>query len=166
MLKSFTPVMILACSVLAGLEYPSQVTILSIGVISMGTATTCSFVPDMSLVGLFIMFLAEFSEAVRLLMTQFLLQNLKFGVIEGQYVLAPATALWLALASCVFEGRKMVENDAFSVIVANPWAFVVSMSLGLCVNFLSYLVIQATSSLTMKVRDGFYVYAPAFSDMT
>jgi hypothetical protein len=86
MLKSFTPVMILACSVLAGLEYPSQVTILSIGVISIGTATTCSFVPDMSLVGLLIMFLAEFSEAVRLLMTQFLLQNLKFGVIEGQYV--------------------------------------------------------------------------------
>lgn len=151
MLKSFTPVMILTCSTVAGLEYPSQVTILSIAVISVGTAVTSSFVPELSIVGLGIMFMSELSEAIRLLMTQFLLQDLRFGVIEGQYVLAPAAAFWLACAAFIFEGQKMVDNGAFSIIAANPAAFFVASALGLCVNFLSYLVIQATSSLTMKV---------------
>ena len=47
------------------------------------------------------MLLAEVTEAVRLVLTQFLLKNLKFGVVEGQYVLAPASAFWLFLASAV-----------------------------------------------------------------
>ena len=51
--------------------------------------------------GLLVMLLAEVTEAVRLVLTQFLLQNLKFGVVEGQYVLAPASAFWLFLASAV-----------------------------------------------------------------
>jgi drug/metabolite transporter (DMT)-like permease len=79
------------------------------------------------------------------------LQNLKFGVIEGQYVLAPASAFWLFLASGFFELPKMIETNAFSILIKNPGAFLVASSMGLCVNFLSYLVIQATSSLTMKV---------------
>ena len=51
------------------------------------------------------MFLAELTEAVRLVMTQFLLQNMKFGVVEGLYVLAPASAFWLFLASACYEFR-------------------------------------------------------------
>lgn len=151
MLKSFTPVIILVCSTLTGLEFPSQMTILSIAVISVGTAVTSSFVPELSIVGLGVMFMSELSEAIRLLMTQFLLQNLKFGVIEGQYVLAPAAAFWLGCAACIFEGQKMVDNGAFAIMAANPAPFFVASALGLCVNFLSYLVIQTTSSLTMKV---------------
>jgi len=45
----------------------------------------------------------------------------------------------------------MIETNAFEVLIKNPSAFLVASSLGICVNFLSYLVIQATSSLTMKV---------------
>ncbi len=151
MLKSFTPVIVLLCSASAGLEYPNMVTILSIFIICVGTATTCSFVPTLDALGIVIMFLSELSEAIRLLMTQFLLQNLKFGVVEGQYVLAPATALWLGLASLWFEGSKMREENALGVVAANPLAFVVASCLGLVVNFLAYFVIQATSSLTIKV---------------
>ena len=151
MLKSFTPVIILICSSSAGLEYPNMVTILSIIVICVGTATTCSFVPTLDTLGIILMLFSELSEAIRLLMTQFLLQNLKFGVVEGQYVLAPATALWLGIASLWFEGERMMADEAFSVMAANPSAFVVASCLGLAVNFLAYLVIQATSSLTIKV---------------
>jgi hypothetical protein len=94
---------------------------------------------------------SEVTEALRLLMTQYLLQNLKFGVIEGQYVLAPATAFWLFIASSIYEGKRMLEVDAFSVIAKYPMAFLVASLMGLIINFLSYLVISLTSSLTMKV---------------
>lgn len=151
MLKSFTPVIIMITAYLARIESPSKSVIVSVLIISLGTATTCSFTPELSILGLMVMLLSEATEAIRLVMTQFLLQNLKFGVIEGQYVLAPASAFWLFLASGFFEFPKMIETNAFEVLIRNPSAFLVASSMGLCVNFLSYLVIQATSSLTMKV---------------
>ena len=97
------------------------------------------------------MFTSEAAEAVRLVLTQFLLKNLKFGVIEGLYVLAPASAFWLFVASLVLEFQNMVEKNAFMTIYNNPVIFLSASIMGLGVNYLSYLVIQATSSLTMKV---------------
>ena len=151
MLKSFTPVIIMITAYFARIESPSKPVIMSVLIISAGTATTCSFTPQISILGLMVMLMSEATEAIRLVMTQFLLQNLKFGVIEGQYVLAPASAFWLFLASGFFELPKMIETDAFSILIKNPGAFLLASCMGLCVNFLSYLVIQATSSLTMKV---------------
>jgi len=59
---------------------------MSVLIISIGTATTCSFTPEISILGLMVMLMSEATEAVRLVMTQFLLQNLKFGVIEGNTI--------------------------------------------------------------------------------
>lgn len=154
MLKSFVPVIIMITSYVFGIEYPTRPVILSVVIISIGTAATCSYTPQLSILGLLVLFTAEFFEAIRLVLTQFLLQNLKFGVVEGQYVLSPASAFWLFLASAYFESRKMVEEDAFSIIKANPLAFLAASSLGLGINFLTYYVIQATSSLTMKILGG------------
>ena len=151
MLKSFTPVIIMITAYLAGIEKPSKPVSISILVISVGTAATCSFTPQLSIIGLFVMFLAEATEAIRLVLTQFLLQNLKFGVIEGQYVLAPATAFWLFLTSAFYEFPAMMKAGAFTTIFMNPLTFLAASTMGLGVNFLTYLVIQATSSLTMKV---------------
>mmetsp|Transcript_2777 Transcript_2777/g.2912 ORF Transcript_2777/g.2912 Transcript_2777/m.2912 type:complete len:358 (+) Transcript_2777:125-1198(+) len=151
MLKSFTPVIIMIVGYLARIENPSRPVILSIMVISIGTATTCSFTPQLNLLGLLVMFLAEVTEAVRLVLTQFLLQNLKFGVVEGQYVIAPASAFWLFLASAIYEFPTMIKANAFSTIFANPMTFVAASTMGLGVNFMTYYVIQATSGLTMKV---------------
>ena len=57
--------------------------IVAIFVISIGTAATCSFTLEYNLLGLLVMFISEAAEAVRLVLTQFLLKNMKFGVIEG-----------------------------------------------------------------------------------
>lgn len=154
MLKSFVPVIIMATSYIAGIEYPSQTVIVSVMVISLGTAATCSYTPNVSLLGLLVIFTAEVFEAIRLVLTQFLLQNLKFNVIEGQYLLSPASAFWLLLASVLFEARSMIQNSAFVIMCNNPLSFVAAASLGLVINFLTYYVIQVTSSLTMKVLGG------------
>ena len=97
------------------------------------------------------MFSAELSEGIRLVLTQFLLQNLKFGVVEGQYVLAPASALCLFTASAFLEMPDMFQRNAFSIVFDYPMYFALASCMGLVVNFLSYYVIHATSSLTMKV---------------
>ena len=47
--------------------------------------------------GLAVMFFAEFAEAIRLIFTQFFLQQLKFGVVEGQYVLSPARFFYITI---------------------------------------------------------------------
>ena len=105
MLKSFTPVIVMAFLYFAGVEKLNRPVIFSIVVISIGTAATCSFTLELSFIGLMVMFISEGAEAVRLVLTQFLLKNLKFGVIEGLYVLAPASAFWLFTASLVLEYR-------------------------------------------------------------
>ena len=105
MLKSFTPVIVMMCLYSAGVEKPTKPVIVAIFVISIGTAATCSFTLEYNILGLLVMFISEAAEAVRLVLTQFLLKNMKFGVIEGLYVLAPASAFWLCVASIVLVFR-------------------------------------------------------------
>jgi hypothetical protein len=70
---------------------------------------------------------------------------------QGQYVLSPASAFWLFLASGIYELPTMLKKNAFLIIYNNLPAFFVASFMGIGVNYLSYLVIQYTSSLTMKI---------------
>lgn len=70
MLKSFTPVIVMCFLYFAGVEKPGKTVILSILVISLGTAATCSFTVEWSILGIFVMFTSEAAEAVRLVLTQ------------------------------------------------------------------------------------------------
>jgi len=69
----------------------------------------------------------------------------------GQYVLSPASAFWLFLASALYELPTMYKDNALAIILDNIPAFFVASFMGIGVNYLSYLVIQYTSSLTMKI---------------
>ena len=62
MLKSFTPVIIMITGVLAKVDNPNLPTILSIFIIAVGTAATCSFTPQLSIIGVIIMLLSEICE--------------------------------------------------------------------------------------------------------
>jgi hypothetical protein len=151
MLKSFTPVIIISFGYVSNIDIPSYATIYSVTLISVGIAATCSFRPVLHLLGIGVMLLSEITEAVRLILTQFLLKQMKFGVVEGQYVLAPASAFWLMLASLVFESQKMYELNAVAIFIESFPYFMLASCLGVIVNFMAYSVIQATSSLTMKM---------------
>jgi hypothetical protein len=151
MLKSFTPVILMIVGILAKIEHANTPVVISVLIISLGTAATCSFTPQLNMLGIFIMFMSELMEGIRLVFTQYFLQQLKFGVTEGQYVLAPACAFWLFSASLIFEVPDMIEKGAFGVMMQYPFHFLCAASMGIGVNFISYYVIQYTSSLTMKI---------------
>jgi drug/metabolite transporter (DMT)-like permease len=151
MLKSFTPVLLVLTGYLTGIETANWSTILSVIVISAGTATTCTYTPQLHMLGLFLMFLSSLTEAIKLVITQFFLQNLKFGVVESQYILSPAAAFWLFVASIFTELPDMLEHNAFTIVYDHIWMFILASIMGVGVNFITYFVIQYTSSLTMKI---------------
>ena len=68
---------------LANIESPTLPIIYSVVVISVGTAGTCTFNAEFNIIGILVMFAAELAEAIRLIFTQYFLQQLKFGVVEG-----------------------------------------------------------------------------------
>jgi hypothetical protein len=63
---------------------------------------------------------------------QYLLQNLKFGIIEGQYYLAPAGAMCLMSVAVILEVPRMVSTGKYSLMVEHPFMFMGAASLGLC----------------------------------
>jgi len=151
MLKSFTPVILLFTGYMAGIDSATWPTIVAVTIISIGTATTCSYSPQLHLLGLIFMFLSSLTEAVKLVITQYFLQHLKFGIVESQYVLAPASAFWLLLAAVFVEVPHMIDDNAFQIFYDNFWLFLLASLMGVGVNFITYFVIQFTSSLTMKI---------------
>ena len=78
MLKAFTPVIVMIGLVLANIERPTWQVVACVAGISVGTAVNCSGTMDYSGFGLLLMFGSETFEAVRLVLTQKLLQNEKF----------------------------------------------------------------------------------------
>lgn len=152
-LKAFTPVITMAALFVAKLERPTPRLIASVVVIAIGTAIAAAGELNFSLLGLTIMMLSEVFEAVRLVMTQKLLTGLRFHPIEGLMYLAPATTLWLFLGSLFLELPSILGSGALLVVTANPVSFCLAAVLGFGVNSMAYIVIQTSSSLTLKVDD-------------
>lgn len=167
MLKAFTPVIVLIALVVSKLEKPSRNVVLSVIGIALGTALNCAGANDYSSRGLLIMFLAEAFEAVRLVLTQYLLQNRKFSVVEGQYWIAPASGVCLLFLSALTEGEGLIAE--LPDMSQYTYYFIASALLGIVVNFASFLVVQTTNSVTLKilgtVRNAlFVVFQVIFAD--
>lgn len=69
----------MACAFVVGLEVPHFKLVLSVLIIASGVATASYGAINWSVMGLFIMFLSELTESIRLIMTQMLLQGYKFN---------------------------------------------------------------------------------------
>ena len=151
MLKCFAPVVVLFGSILTGQERPQTSVILAVSLITLGTIATVEFSPESSAVGLACAFTAEMAEATRLLYSQYFLQDMKYGVMEGLYILMPACAVCLFSASMLIELPTMVEKHAFSIILSNPFVFSFAAFAGIAVNYLGYALLQVTSGLTLKI---------------
>jgi drug/metabolite transporter (DMT)-like permease len=112
---------------------------------------TCSFSPHVTIIGLLVMLLTTSFEAVRMVLTQYLLKDLKLGVVESQYFLSSSTAMCLFTASALTEIPQMIQARGFYILYEQFGVFALAASLGILVNYLTYFVIQLTSSLNLKI---------------
>eukprot|EP00051_Salpingoeca_urceolata_P035410 m.29503 g.29503 ORF g.29503 m.29503 type:complete len:331 (+) comp9170_c0_seq2:76-1068(+) len=152
MLKSYTVVITLAMAILSGLDTPNFRIILSVSGIAVFTSAAAYGELHFSFFGFCLMMASSFSEATKLTLMQFMLSNKKFSVLEGIYYFSPASAACLLVAVYFMEGPLMAEADepALNVIVSQSGIFAAAAGLGVLVNFVSYLVLQVTSSTTLK----------------
>lgn len=151
MLKAFTPTVTLALLWATGIDVPSRGVLLTVLGICGGTAMASVGEGSFNPLGLGLMLLAEVAEATRLVLTQKLLKNLKFGVVEGQYFMAPISALWLFSAAGVSELPRALRKGALAIPLSAPGLFFASAALGFAVNIATFLVIKTTNSVTLKV---------------
>ena len=121
-LKAFAPVVLLVLLFATRLERPSAVLVLSILVISSGTAIAVQGAVHMSAYGVLVMLASEVFEAIKLIMMQVLLVDKKFGSVEGLFVIGPAAIVALAVTSFLLEDTA----DAARKVAANPAPFVVA----------------------------------------
>eukprot|EP00510_Aplanochytrium_minuta_P009152 CAMPEP_0184061414 /NCGR_PEP_ID=MMETSP0956-20121227/11481_1 /TAXON_ID=627963 /ORGANISM="Aplanochytrium sp, Strain PBS07" /LENGTH=343 /DNA_ID=CAMNT_0026357871 /DNA_START=115 /DNA_END=1146 /DNA_ORIENTATION=- len=150
MLKAFTPVMTLGFLVMAKLDKPSRSILGSVLVICLGTAVAGSGEMNFSLVGVLCMITAQVCEALRLVFTQIMLQNLKFNVLETLYYVTPACALWVFIAAMLAEIPYMDES-VVEKFFAHKHLFVASGLLALSTNIVNWYVIQIADALMLKL---------------
>jgi len=151
MLKAFTPLIILVVMCITGVRLPTKAAVWCVTAIVAGTLVEVRGEMQATFIGLFLMFFSEVCEAVSVVLSQKILQSHKFTVLEGMYITAPAGAVCLAVGAAMVEGPDMLRSGHHYIPLDYPLQFVMAAALGVGVNFSSFLVIQVTSSLTMKI---------------
>eukprot|EP00514_Thraustochytrium_sp_LLF1b_P001835 CAMPEP_0184523468 /NCGR_PEP_ID=MMETSP0198_2-20121128/8903_1 /TAXON_ID=1112570 /ORGANISM="Thraustochytrium sp., Strain LLF1b" /LENGTH=289 /DNA_ID=CAMNT_0026914507 /DNA_START=223 /DNA_END=1092 /DNA_ORIENTATION=- len=154
-LKAFTPIIVTMFSTLLLKRNPSMKIWAVLFVACIGTSMTAA--GDMSLraVGMVLAITSSCTEAIRLVLTEFTLKDCKFGVLEGQYYLAPCGALCLFLLSAVTEVPTMLRQGDLGKIFENPCTFFLAATLGFGVQMVTTSVVKLTSSVTSKVLSQF-----------
>jgi drug/metabolite transporter (DMT)-like permease len=150
MMKSLSPCVVFFMLVLCGLDRVTKEKVVSVLVMTVGMAVACATEETFTALGLFLMFLGEASEAVRMVLFQHFMDNRGFGLMEGLFYTCPANFFFLALGVAIFEQREIVLNDALSVVRANPWPFILVSFLGFAVIWTTLGVIKTCGSLTFK----------------
>ncbi|KAL1528360.1 hypothetical protein AB1Y20_009713 [Prymnesium parvum] len=150
-LKAFTPVFVVAMLFCTGVETPSKRVCFAVLMICVGTSIASAGEAHFDALGLLIMLCAETCEAIRLVLTQKLLNNLKFPAMEGLYYMAPICTIWMWGLASVIELPTVLRNGHFALVQLHPFTFFWAMFLGFAVNVASFLVIKRTSSVMLKL---------------
>jgi len=151
MLKAAVPAVTLLVMTTAGLEKLHGTTLAGVVVVTLGTFIAVYGEVKFSAIGVIMMLTSEFAEAIRMAFYQYVLGNLKFDLVEGLYIMGPASMLFLGVGIVLFELRDFMENDGISLVMDAPHYFLAAALMGFGVNYLTLGVIKATSGLTFKV---------------
>ena len=135
----------------AGLEKLHGTTLAGVVVVTLGTFIAVYGEVKFSAIGVIMMLTSEFAEAIRMAFYQYVLGNLKFDLVEGLYIMGPASLLFLGVGIVIFELRDFLENDGMYIVMEAPHYFLAAALMGFGVNYLTLGVIKATSGLTFKV---------------
>ena len=165
-LKGFTPVVTLMVQQVAGQAAPKLPTLLSVLMISVGTAIASYGELHLNWTGVVIMLASVYSEALRLMLTQRMLTHKRFHVLVGLYHLAPTSAFFLAVLAAAVEAPLMNFAKLRAELPGSAPLLVAAFSLAFLVNTSSYLVIKRTNVVMLKLlaisRNAFVVVSSTF----
>eukprot|EP00468_Gymnochlora_sp_CCMP2014_P002505 CAMPEP_0167759854 /NCGR_PEP_ID=MMETSP0110_2-20121227/11254_1 /TAXON_ID=629695 /ORGANISM="Gymnochlora sp., Strain CCMP2014" /LENGTH=334 /DNA_ID=CAMNT_0007646285 /DNA_START=52 /DNA_END=1059 /DNA_ORIENTATION=+ len=150
MLKAATPVMIVIFLRAFGIDYPSQQVVGSVFVICMGTLLSGSGEVKFNIMGVLCQVLAQVAEALKLVLTQKLLKNMKFDVVESLCYILPAATFWMFVAAALFELPKM-NATTLAIVRENFYVWILAGFLAVGVYVINTVVIKFTGSLMMKL---------------
>lgn len=150
-LKGFTPVVTMMVQTLSGEPFPRPAVACTVLCISIGTAISSFGELNLNWTGLCLMLLSVYCEAMRLMLTQRMLQKLQFHVLEGLYFTAPASALWMLILAAIVELPRFEGMKALHTMRQHWYLFSGASMLGFLVNVTSFLVIQRTNVVMLKL---------------
>ena len=78
-------------------------------------------------------------------------KKLSFSLFDGMYYFSPATLIFLAFLTYVFEWDDVTDPAHLEAARKNPAPFVLASCLGFFVNLASLAVIQHAGSMTLKI---------------
>jgi len=156
-LKSFTPGLTLATRLIFGIEKPQWRLVLSILLITIGTAGSVveeSVGIDFSFLGLALFLASSLSEAFRVVGADLLLGKDKdlgrFNGAEALIFIGGPSSLLLLLGSFLLEDMGL-GSSSWWILYQSPLPFVLAVVMSFLVNLSCFMAIQATSSLTFKI---------------
>ena len=77
--------------------------------------------------------------------------RVSFSLFEGMYYFSPATLIFLAFLTYVFEWDDVTDPEHLAAARRNPAPFLAASCLGFFVNLASLAVIQHAGSMTLKI---------------
>ena len=151
MLKALTPVYILMCLVVFGVEIPRAKVVLAVIVISLGTVVASLGEVRFSWTGFLLQSLADFFEGSRLVLLQIIMTDDALSPVESMFFTSPATAVCQLLLVLVYEEAALTNSKSWELAAANWPVFVLATLLGVAINFVGVFVIKQTSGLMLKL---------------
>eukprot|EP00039_Didymoeca_costata_P017071 m.313560 g.313560 ORF g.313560 m.313560 type:complete len:322 (+) comp16491_c3_seq2:164-1129(+) len=150
MLKAFTPVITLVVLYLLKVETPSARLVLAVVGISVGTLLAVAGEAEFDITGFTIHEISAVAEALRVVLTQRLLQGSRFSLLEGLFYMAPAGMISMMVLIILFEAKDLISEGALAKVVEIPGTFLLASMLGFALNVLSFGILQLTSSVLLK----------------
>ena len=151
MLKALTPVYILLCLVLFGVEFPKQKVVIAVLLISLGTAIASLGELKFSWTGFILQSLADLFEGSRLVILQLFMANEALSPVESMYYISPATAISQFVLVLIYERQALTDSRSWAIVSEYWYYFLAGMSLGIAINFVGLFVIKHTSGLMLKL---------------
>ena len=145
------------CVFLTGLAFGTEqfkvVLLADVCVITLGVAISAYGEAKLVMMGLVLLLSSLSFEAVRLTLTQQLIQSsgLKFNPLTTLYYVAPAAAMFLALPFIALEASPVYAFLLSAGVTGGLWHFILNGACAFCLNLSVFLLIGRTSALTMNV---------------
>ena len=155
MVKAATPIVVLFASYCTGMESPTTTEIALVHVICMGVAIASYGELKFSWVGFVFISCGIIAESVRLVLTNYIMNNLKLDPLSSLYYISPVCMIMIGCCCYHFESHllpidRILSTEFIQILLVNG---LVAFSLNVAVVY----VISNTSALTFSIAGVFKV---------